>query len=732
MKYQLCLLCLTLLQLSVSAQKMTTIPIETRDFALVLQTDKDNRLGTIYFGKKLSNAAEYESILTQERRIDNNAGIYNSAYTPSGSWNMVEPALRITHGDGHQSTELKYVSHRSEKISVGVSLTTVLLRDPVYGTEVSLLYKTYADQNVFEQWTNIKNLEKQAVLLEKYASANLYFNANDYWLRHYHGVWGREMKPEITRLPFGIHTLDSKLGARADLFQPPTFMLSFDQQATETSGKVLLANLGWTGNFKIDFEKDSYNGLRLIAGINPAASEYQLATGQEFKTPSLIYCYSENGVGEASRNMHHWARNYRLLDGNGQRLTLLNNWEATYFDFDENKLVGLFGGAKKLGVDMFLLDDGWFANKYPRNDDFAGLGDWQENKKKLPSGVGYLVREATKAGIKFGIWVEPEMVNPKSELYEKHLDWVIREPERPEHYFRNQLVLDLSNPEVQDHVFGVLDHLFTKNPEIAYIKWDCNAVIYNAFSPYLERKKLPQTQLYVDYVKGLYTVLERLRTKYPKVPMMLCSGGGGRVDYEALKYFTEFWPSDNTDPLERVFIQWEYSYFYPAIATCNHITDWSKVGIKYRTDVAMMGKMGFDIVVDKLQPEELSFCQDAVKNYKSISDVVWHGDLYRISDPWERPYASVMMVDEKKERAVSFNYLVTNRFEFSYSIAPIKFAGLDPVKKYRIKELNVYPGTSSTIDAAAVYSGDYLMNVGFNPDMNLKRTSVILEINAVK
>jgi alpha-galactosidase len=227
-------------------------------------------------------------------------------------------------------------------------------------------------------------------------------------------------------------------------------------------------------------------------------------------------------------------------------------------------------------------------------------------------------------------------------------------------------------------------------------------------------------------------VLERLRAKYPKVPMMLCSGGGGRVDYEALKYFTEFWPSDNTDPLERVFIQWEYSYFYPAIATCNHITDWSKVGIKYRTDVAMMGKMGFDIVVDKLQPEELSFCQDAVKNYKSISDVVWHGDLYRISDPWERPYASVMMVDEKKERAISFNYLITNRFEFSYSIASIQFAGLDPVKKYRIKELNVYPGTSSIIDAAAVYSGEYLMNVGFNPDMNLKRTSVILEINVVK
>ena len=714
------------------AQSVTTIPLTSRDFALVLQTDAEGRLGTIYFGKKLSNAAEYASIPSQEKKGDNNAGIYNSVYTPSGSWNMLEPAVRITHADGHVSTELKYVSHKNEKISEGVSQTSILLRDPVYATEITLFYKIYSENNVFEQWSALKNGESKPITLEKYASANLYFSADDYWLRHYHGVWAREMKPELTQLPYGIHSLDSKLGTRANLFQPPSFMLSLGDPATETSGKVLLANLSWSGNFKIDFEKDSYNGLRVIAGISPDAAEYQLAAGQEFKTPALVYCYSENGIGEASRNMHRWAKNYRILDGNGTRLTLLNNWEATYFDFDENKLVGLFGGAKKLGVDMFLLDDGWFANKYPRNGDTAGLGDWQENKQKLPSGLGYLVKEATKTGVNFGIWVEPEMVNPKSELYEKHLDWVIREPQRPEHYFRNQLVLDLTNPEVQDHVFGVLDNIFTKNPDVAYIKWDCNAVIYNAYSKYLETKKLPQTHLYVDYVKGLYSVLDRLRAKYPKVPMMLCSGGGGRVDYGALQYFTEFWLSDNTDPLERIFIQWESSYFFPMIASCNHITDWSKVGLKYRTDVAMMGKLGYDIVVDHLTADELTFSQEAVKNYKSLSDVIWQGDFYRISDPWEKPFASVLAVSQDKSRAVSFNYVVTNRFEFSYSITPVKLQGLDPAKKYTVKEINLFPGATSTIDDKSVYSGEYLMNVGFNPDMSLRRTSVILEINAAK
>lgn len=720
------------LLISICLFSQTTIPVETRDYALALQTDAGNRLGTVYFGKKLGNPAEYGKVSSQHRQIDNNAGIYHHAYTPAGSWNLMEPALSITHADGHVSTELSFVSHRSEKTADGITLTTVLLRDPVYGTEVTLFYKTYANENTFEQWSVIKNAEKQPVTLEKYASSNLYFTAGDYWLKHYHGIWAREMKPELTRLPYGIHTLDSKLGTRANLFQPPSFMLSFDEPATETHGRVLLANLAWSGNFKIDFEKDSYGGLRLIAGINPHASAYQLDAGQEFKTPSLIYTYSENGIGEASRNMHRWARNHRLMDGKGTRLTLLNNWEATYFDFDEKKLVSLFSGAKKLGVDMFLLDDGWFANKYPRNGDNAGLGDWQENRKKLPSGIGYLVREATKTGIKFGIWVEPEMVNPKSELYEKHLDWVIREAQRPEHYFRNQLVLDLTNPEVQDYVFGVLDRIFTENPEVAYVKWDCNAVIYNAFSPYLERKKLPQTQLYVDYVKGLYKVLDRLRARYPKVPMMLCSGGGGRVDYEALKYFTEFWLSDNTDPLERVFIQWESSFFFPMIASCNHITDWSKVGLKYRTDVAMMGKMGYDIVVDHLSPDDLAFSQQAVKTYASVNDVIWHGDVYRLSDPWTQPYAGFLMVDERKERAVSFNYVVTNRYEMSYSIAPIRLQGLDPAKKYRIRELNLYPGTATTLDEKAVYSGDFLMNAGFNPDMNGKRTSVVVEILAVK
>jgi alpha-galactosidase len=713
--------------------KNATIAIETKDNALLLQTDKTNRLFINYFGKRLSQVGEYKNIETQFRFTDDNAGIYNHAYTPSGSWSLVEPALRITHADGNTSTELLYDRHSVQKIDDNVSITSVVLKDNVYPIEVTLFYKTYAKENTIEQWSVIKNSEKASITLEKYASANLYFNGDRFYLNHYHGVWGREMKPEEELLTHGIKVLDSKLGARANLFQPPTFMLSFDKPATEDEGKVLLGTLAWSGNFQMDFEVDTYNNLRLIAGISPHASAYPLATNKDFTTPSFIYTYSDKGKGEASRNMHRWARKYRLLDGEGTRLTLLNNWEATYFDFDETKLVGLFKDAKKLGVDMFLLDDGWFANKYPRNDDYAGLGDWQENRKKLPNGIGYLVKEATKAGIKFGIWVEPEMVNPKSELYEKHPDWVIKQPERPEHYFRNQLVLDLSNPSVQDHVFGVLDTLFTKNPDLAFIKWDCNAVIYNANSEYLKKTGQQQTQLYVDYVKGLYKVLARIRAKYPKVPMMLCSGGGGRVDYESLKYFTEFWLSDNTHPLERVFIQWESSYYFPLIAHCNHITDWAKLPIKFRTDVAMMGKMGYDIVVSHLDARDLAFSQQALKNYESVKEVIWKGDMYRLVNPWDNELASSMVVNEAQTRAVVFNYVTTNRFFYNpLTVKPVKLKGLNAAKKYTIKELNLYNDTKTTLNTEGVYSGEYLMSVGFNPDLTDKRTSVVLEINEVK
>ena len=709
-----------------------TIPIATENNVIVMQTDNNNRLRTIYFGKPLENESEYAGVSANYNYDESNAGIYNSSYTPAGTWNLSEPAIQVKHGDGNPSLELKYVSHNKKIIDANTSITSILLKDPIYPFEVTLFYKVWTKENIIEQWTEIKHKEKKPVLLQKYASANLYFAGKDFYLTSFQGEYLKEMQPTEAKLLQGIRTVDSKLGTRAMLLQTPNFMISFEKPASENEGTVMIGQLAWSSNFKLDFEIDSHKNLRLIAGINPFASEYSLNPNETFKTPSLIYALSNNGTGEASRNLHDWARKYRLLDGQGERLTLLNNWEATYFDFDENKIKDLFKDAKDLGVDLFLLDDGWFGNKYPRNNDDAGLGDWQENKKKLPSGLGYFVKEAKKEGVKFGIWIEPEMVNPKSELYEKHVDWVIKQPNRTEIYYRNQMVLDLSNPEVQDFVFGIVDNLFVKNPELAFIKWDCNAVIYNAYSAYLNKKGLPQSNLYVEYTQGLYKVLQRIRAKYPKVPMMLCSGGGGRGDYELLKYFTEFWPTDDTEPLERIFVQWDYSYFFPSIAVDNHVTDWGKQPLKFKVDVASMGKLGFDIVAGKLDEKDKIFCKQAITNYNSFKDIVWHGAIYRLVNPHENDIAALMYVNPDKSKAIVFNYLVNNRYAITATKRPVVLNGLNPKKKYTVKEINLYPGETSTIASDKVYTGDFLMKAGFNPNVNLKRTSVLLEINEVQ
>ncbi|WP_244228298.1 alpha-galactosidase [Mucilaginibacter kameinonensis] len=713
-----------------AAAQDVTIPVETQHNALVLQTDAEKHLNMVYLGAKLANATEYSSIRKMYKQADD-SGVQNDVYTPSGSASLGEPAITVTHADGNKSLNLAYVSHTMSKVSDDVSLLVVTLKDPAYDFEVKLYYKTYFKEDVTEQWSVIKHNEKGVVTLNKYASANLNLKGNTtggFWLKQYHGNWAMEVQPEEARLTHGIKTIDSKLGTRANLYEHSMFAISMDKPATEDEGKVLYGAMEWSGNFRVDFELDVANNLKIIAGINNAASEYHLKPGVEFTTPAFLYTYSDHGKGDASRKLQSWARQYKIVDGNGSRLTLLNNWESTYFDFNESKLAGLLKDTKKLGVDLFLLDDGWFGNSHPRNGDNAGLGDWQENKQKLPNGISSLVKEAQANGVKFGIWIEPEMVNPASDLYKAHPDWVIKQPNRPEKYFRNQLVLDLANPKVQDFVFGVVDNLFTKNPDLAYIKWDCNAVIYNAYSAYLKKD---QSHIYVDYVNGLYNVLKRVRAKYPKVPLMLCSGGGGRVDYGALQYFTEYWPSDNTDPLERVFIQWEYSFFYPAITSSNHVTDWGKQPIKYRVDVAMMGKMGFDIVIGKLSENDLSFCQSALKNYDGLKDAIWHGDQYRLASPWDNDAASIMYVNTDKSKAVMFNYLVNNRYGSGTKV-PVRLKGLDPNKKYRVKEINLYPGTGSVLgNEDLTFTGDFLMNVGINPETNTYHTSVVLQLEAI-
>ena len=708
------------IQLFAQAERPTEtekqIVIETKHSALVYSVGKNKKLYQAYLGEKLNNASDY----LLQRNI-------HEAYIPSGTDNLFEPAIKMLHNDGNPSLELLF-SEEKMLFDGNVTTTSIILKDPVYPVTVKLIFVSYFEEDIVKAWTEISHQEKNPVVMSNFASSMIHLNADNYWLTQFHGDWAEEMRMEESQLTSGIKTIDSKLGTRANIFQTPVFLLAKDKPATENSGEVIAGTLGWTGSFQLLFEIDNYNSLRMISGMNPFASEYHLKPNENFVTPEFIFTFSAQGKGLASRNFHQWARNYGVMDGNGSRLTLLNNWEATYFDFDEKKLTELFGGAKELGVDVFLLDDGWFGNKYPRSNDGAGLGDWQETKTKLPHGLGYLVEQAEAKGVKFGIWIEPEMVNPKSELYEKHPDWILKLPNRAENYYRNQLVLDLTNPEVHDFVYNVVDEIMTKNPSIAFIKWDCNRMMTNTYSPYMKDK---QSHVQIEYVRSFYKVMERLRKKYPDLPIMLCSGGGGRTDYGALKYFTEFWPSDNTDAVERVYIQWAYSYFFPSITSCNHITTMGKQSLKYRTDVAMMGKMGYDIRVNEMTADELEFSKMAVQNYNRLKELIWSGDMFRLVSPYEQERAVLMYANQDKTQALLFSYALHPRAFNQFS--PVRLAGLDAAKNYKIQEINKMKGVWSSFPSnGKTFSGDYLMKVGLSLPNNNELTSAVIEITEVK
>ncbi|HEX9150959.1 MAG TPA: alpha-galactosidase, partial [Flavobacterium sp.] len=716
------------------AQESAMIRIETENSALVLKVGKNKKLYQTYFGTKLSNSLEYELISKENTKkfVVNDGNplidLRHVAYPTFGTDNLFEPAIRITHNDGNPSLELEYQSHTAQKMDANTTEIIVKLKDPQYPVFVNLHYKIFYKENVIESWTAIQHQEKKAVTLYNYASSALHLDADKYWLTQFYSDVVEEMRMEESQLTRGSKVIDSKLGVRTNMFASPSFFLSLNSKSGENTGEVIAGSIAWSGNFKYTFDIDNNNELRIISGINEFASEYNLEPGKVFKTPVFIYTFSNHGKGQASRNLHAWARKYGLKDGEKPRLTLLNNWETTFFDFDENKLTNMFTDAKTLGVDMFLLDDGWFGNKYPRSGSTSGLGDWQATKTKLPNGIGFLMEQAKKTAVKFGIWIEPEMINEKTELYEKHPDWVLSLPNREKSIYRTQLVLDLCNPKVQDFVFKVVDDIMQTESGVAFFKWDCNRMMTSAYSTYLKNQ---QSHLFIEYTKGLYKVLDQIKSKYPNLPMMLCAGGGGRVDYGMLNYFTEFWASDNTDPFDRVFIQWGYSNFYPSLATCNHVTSMGNQSIKFKTDVAMMGKLGFDIHIGGLKENELKYCKEAVSNYKRLSPVIWKGDLYRLISPYEESRAVLMYVNENKTQSVLFSYTLHPLTDPNYSL--VRLEGLDASKRYKVEEINSMPQGKNTFEeSGTVFSGDFLMKIGLKVSSSRQENSVVLEITAVE
>ena len=683
------------------------VSVNTKGMSLILDVENGKPAQYLYFGTKLNPNDLQNLKVATDGRMD--------AYPAYGLNTPTEAALAMRHSDGNLSTAL-VATGCDVKNEGNASVTTVHLKDPVYNIKVDLKYRAYNDVDMIEAWTEILNGEKGTVTLTTFASAMLPIRRGDVWMSHLSGTWAAEGLLSHEKLQPGEFVIRNNDGTRNSHTDHAEVMFSLDGKGQENAGNVIGAALVYSGNYKLKTVTDDTEYHYFFAGINEQNSEYHLKKGETFKTPALALTYSTQGLSGASRNFHKWGRKYILAHGDKERDILLNSWEGVYFDINQKGMDQMMADIHSMGGELFVMDDGWFGTKYPRVTDNCALGDWVVDTKKLPNGIEGLLSDARKNKVKFGIWIEPEMTNTTSRLYEKHPDWVIKAPKRDAVLGRGgtQLVLDLSNPKVQDFVFGVVDNLLTKYPDIAYIKWDANMPIMNHGSQYLSAAD--QSHLYIAYHQGFAKVIDRIRAKYKDVVIQCCASGGGRANWGMLRGFDEFWVSDNTDAMQRIYMQYGTSYFFPAIAMASHIsavpnhTVFRTTSLKYRIDVAMSGRLGMEIQPKNMTDEEKALCRKAISEYKEIRPVVQFGDLYRLVSPYDNQgLSSIMYVSEAKNMAVFYWWKLANFY--NVHLPRVKMAGLDENKMYKIKELDVIDNKPLDCEGKS-YSGKYLMEHG--------------------
>lgn len=689
------------------------ICISTPQTSLVLNAPTGGELKYLYYGSKLSE--------TDLQNINEAKNCDHTAYPVYGMNCPSETALSVRHADGNMSTQMEIVGVDTDKDAQS-TLTTVRLKDKVYPFYINVCYKAYTNVDMIETWTEISHSEKKPVCLTQFASAYLPIRRGNVWLSHLSGSWANEGQLTQEPLQPGMTIIKNKDGARNSHTSHAEVMFSLDGTPQENRGRVIGAALCYTGNYKLRIDTDDSDYHQFYAGINEENSSYTLSKKEIFRTPAVALTYTDEGLSGASRNFHKWGRMYKLAHGNKVRDILLNSWEGVYFDINQKGMDQMMGDIASMGGELFVMDDGWFGDKYPRKNDSSSLGDWVVDKNKLPEGIEGLIRDAKKHGIKFGIWIEPEMANTTSELYEKHPEWILKAPQRDPVLGRGgtQVVLDLANPEVQDFVFKVVDDLMTQHPDLAYIKWDANMPIMNHGSNYLTADN--QSHMYIEYHRGFEKVCQRIRAKYPDLIIQACASGGGRANYGYLPYFDEFWVSDNTDALQRVYMQWGTSYFFPAIAMASHISaapnhqTFRTIPLKYRIDVAMSGRLGMEIQPKNMTDEEKDLCRKAIADYKKIRPIVQLGDIYRLVSPYDHQgVASLMYTSPEKDKAV-FYWWKTEHF-VNQHLPRVTMAGLDPEKTYRITELNRIDNKPLAFEGKT-YSGAYLMKNGLEIPYN--------------
>jgi alpha-galactosidase len=690
--------------------------IQAGGFTYAMGVDERNWLQSLYWGPHIDRTQDIPAAhsLPQRAAFDLSTTTTPQEYAAWGAGLYTEPDLKATFASGNRDLVLEYVDQRQTH-DANSQMLEITMRDIKLPLVVHLFYRVYTGQSVLERWSTIDNQTKEDVVLEDAASATWSLpnienrNYRAHWLT---GRWAGEWQLQSASLDVGSQIIESRRGSTGSQANP-WFALEDPDAGDEEHGPVYFGELGWSGSWRITMEQSSLHQVRITGGYNPFDFGYRLAPGESLTTPPFYGGFTGGGMGEASRILHRFQQDVILPGAPHPKLrpVLYNSWEATEFNVSESGQIALAEKAAQLGIERFVIDDGWFGQ---RKDDHAGLGDWYVNKEKFPNGLKPVIDRVHQLGMDFGIWVEPEMVNPDSDLYRKHPEWAINFPGRPRTEARNQLLLNLARPDVTEYVFHWLDDLVSNN-DINFLKWDYNR---NWAEPGWDAVPVAdQKKIYVAYVHNLYAILDRLRAKHPKLEIESCSGGGSRVDLGIMRRTEEVWPSDNTDALDRLSLQDGFTHAYTPGVMMAWVTDAPnrKTPLKFRFLVAMEGSLGIGANLNNFTPEDMAISKDLIAFYKTIRPTVQQGLQYRLIAP-SRPgapseRAATEYVSTDGTQAVLFAYLHSQNFGDPYPL--VRLQGLDPKATYRLRPLD-----PKQLPSQQEASGSYWMGHGLQLELS--------------
>lgn len=679
-----------------------------------LQADRHGVLLHLYYGRPIGGSAEY---LIQYNDVGFAGNPYDlgsdrsysldvlpQEFSSSGVGDYRESSAELSYGDGSFGLDLRYQGYEIREGAYGVegmpaahdeekeSKTLIIkMKDTARAVEAELYYGVFEKQDVITRSVVLRNAGEEKVILHKLMSANIDFLYGEKDAVYTHGR--HAMERMVERVPVGhasLH-LDSRRGTSSHQMNPSIILC--DPLAGEDSGECYSFQLVYSGSYRISVQKDQRGLIRLNGGLQPDQFAFQLNKGESFQAPQAVLCYSSEGLGGLSRRLHRFVNRHicRGIYMTKKRPVLINNWEATYFDFNLDKLQGIASQAAELSIGMMVLDDGWFGK---RDDDNSGLGDWIVNEKKLGGTMGALAERIKEMGMAFGLWFEPEMISEDSELYRAHPDWALTAPGRRPNRSRFQLVLDMSRQDVRDYLFEQISSIL-KSADITYVKWDMNRSVCDAYSALLSADR--QGEVYHRYVLGVYDLMERLVTAFPHIMIEGCSGGGGRFDLGILYYSPQIWCSDNTDAINRTAIQYGTSLFYPISAVGSHVSVCPNhqtgriTPFHTRAVVAMAGSFGYEMDLQKLSPEEKEEVKEQVRLYDKYYKLVHEGDYYRLTAPGEKDYMAWELVSEDKSEAL-LSVVITGA-EGNPCPKWVRFKGLDPEAGYQLEDGTVRRGS---------------------------------------